>query len=199
MLKRLFRLLLTTSFLCVPLLAQELARPDLSSLPKDQQIEIAKIIQEKKDAAKTSFVSTPEKVGEWVGVGKQIAELVPVFAEKTGIAADKVLSSFSGKVLLMIVLVHFFWAKLMGAIILIFGPLLWLKIFRQLWLVKSSECIVHPNPVMRAFGFTKRLTTYKNIGLAFEEASEGATIVGVVFVLAGIVILIVPICAILFA
>jgi hypothetical protein len=200
MLKRI--LFILGLFLCLSpafALAQELAHPDLSKLPKEQQIEVAKIVQEKLNATSAiPGISNPQKVGEWLGVGKQVADLIPIFAEKTGIAADKVLNSFSGKVLLTIVLVHFFWAKAMGLLIFIFAPLIWLKLFRKLYLVKTSECIVHPNPIMRAIGFTKSMTTYKNVGQAFEEASEGATVIGFLFVAAGIASLIIPICVILF-
>lgn len=71
---------------------------DLSGLNDQQRADIIKQVADTKAQATSPMESvTPASVAEWIGVGKEVAELIPVFAEKTGIAADKVLDSFSGK------------------------------------------------------------------------------------------------------
>jgi hypothetical protein len=144
--------------------AQTTDRADLSSLPKDKQLEILQQVEAAKKATSGGSIttqSTPEQVSKWLGLGKEVAELIPVFAEKTGIAADKVLNSFSGKVLLSIVLVHFFWNKLIAILLLTVGVFVWWQWFKRLFLRDKCEQIVHPNPVMAWFGFTKTLVSYK--------------------------------------
>jgi hypothetical protein len=144
------------------LVAQDrLNTADLSSLPKEKQLEIQQAIEAAKKSTTGVGQSTPEQVSRWVGLGKEVAELIPVFAEKTGIAADKVLNSFSGKVLLTIVLVHFFWGKLIGILLLTVGTQFWWQWFKRMFLREKCEQVVHPNPILAWFGFTKTLTTYK--------------------------------------
>lgn len=161
MIKKLFvALILVCS---IPLLAQDTSRADLSKLTKEQQIEVLGQVEAKAKANAPGMqqVSTPEQISKWVGLGKEVAELIPVFAEKTGIAADKVLNSFSGKVLLSIVLVHFFWGKAVGLLVLIIGIPLWWRWFRNMFLLGEYTQAVHPNPILAWFGCTKTLKTYK--------------------------------------
>lgn len=136
---------------------------DLSSLSREKQLEIQQAIEAAKKDSGIKAVSTPEQVSKWLGLGKEVAELIPVFAEKTGIAADKVLNSFSGKVLLSIVLVHFFWNKLIAILLLTVGLPLWWQWFKRMFLREKCEQIIHPNPVMAWFGFTKTLTSYRSL------------------------------------
>lgn len=136
---------------------------DLSGLPREKQLEIQQAIEAAKKSSTGIGQSTPEQVSKWVGLGKEVAELIPVFAEKTGIAADKVLNSFSGKVLLTIVLVHFFWGKLIGLLLLLIGTQFWWQWFKRMFLREKCEQVVHPNPILAWFGFTKTLTTYKSL------------------------------------
>lgn len=138
--------------------AQDTSRADLSNLTKEQQVEVLKIVQEK--VKERNGGTTPEQASKWIGLGKEVAELIPVFAEKTGIAADKVLNSFSGKVLLAIVLVHFFWSKIAGILLLTIGTFVWWKWFKNMFLLASQERIVHPNPILAFFGRTKTVSTY---------------------------------------
>ena len=96
-------------------MAQDTSRADLSNLSKDEQLQVLSKVEEfkKSHSGPLTSTSTPQQVSQWVDIGKQVADLIPVFAES--IAADKVLNSFSGKVLLAIVLVHFFWAAAIAA------------------------------------------------------------------------------------
>lgn len=136
---------------------------DLSSLPREKQLEIQQQIEAAKKNSGVITQSTPEQISKWVGLGKEVAELIPVFAEKTGIAADKVLNSFSGKVLLAIVLIHFFWSKFIGLLLLTVGTQIWWAWFKRMFLREKCEKVIHPNPIMAWMGFTKTLSIYKPI------------------------------------
>jgi hypothetical protein len=124
---------------------------DLSKLPEEKRSEI---LQQVKISEKKQEVSS------WIDLGKQVADLVPIFAEKTGIAADKVLNSFSGKILLAIVLVHFFWNKIIGIFLLIVGIPTWWHWFKCMFLKERSEQIIHPNFFLAWLGRKKTLNSY---------------------------------------
>ena len=152
--------------LSLPLMAQDTSRADLTQLTKEQQLEVLTNVAEKAKANAANMANqTPqmpstEKVSRMVDVGKQVAELLPIFAEKLGTSADMVLKSFAGKVLLLIVLVHFFWTKIAGISILVFGLTFWWKWFRKMFLLKEQTCVIHPNNILAWFGCTKTVTTY---------------------------------------
>lgn len=150
------------------LTAQDTSQINVRDLPKEKQLQLAQQAEQMRKESNTGGVlaqgTTPEQVSKWLGLGKEVAELIPIFAEKTGIAADKVLNSFSGKVLLSIVLVHFFWTKLVGLLLLTVGPQLWWRWFRKMFLLVKQEVIVHPNKILAFLGFKKTLNTYGRIG-----------------------------------
>jgi hypothetical protein len=132
-------------------------KADLSGLSEQKRAEIQKIVADTKaseaSGRKIPDVSTPQKLGEWVGVGTQIAELIPIFAEKTGIAADKVLNSTAGQILLTIVLVKFFWAKIMGILFFTVGFYVWWRMFNRVFLVKNIKKVPHANGTLANWGF----------------------------------------------
>jgi hypothetical protein len=156
--KQLLQVVVMVFALALPVYAADVQSSiDLSALNDQQRADIIKQVADTKAKAASPIESvTPTKVAEWIGVGKEVAELIPVFAEKTGIAADKVLDSFSGKVLLTIVLVHFFWTKMMGIAILSIGIPLWYRWFRSMFLIKEHTVEYNQNPFMRWIGFNKR-------------------------------------------
>jgi len=142
---------------------------NLKGLTEQQQLEIKMAIEQKKQASTTN---TPAKVSEWLGIGKQVAELIPVFAEKTGTAADRVLTTSSGKILLAIVLVNFFWSKL-AALGLIFIVIpMWWSWFKKMFLLDKQEVTIHPNKILAFLGFNKRLVTYKTMGNLSDTCND---------------------------
>jgi hypothetical protein len=146
--------------------AQTTDNADLRNLTKEQQLVVLQKVEELKKenpGAQAVKPTTPEQASKWIALGKDVAELIPVFAEKTGIAADRVLNSFSGKVLLTIVIVHFFWSKLIGICILLFGLPIWWHWFRNMFLVESQTATAHPNTFLAWFGLTKRTTIYASL------------------------------------
>ena len=165
---------------------------DLSGLNDQQRADIIKQVADTKAKATSPMESvTPASVAEWIGVGKEVAELIPVFAEKTGIAADKVLDSFSGKVLLSIVLVHFFWSKMMGVIVLSLGIPLWYKWFRSMFLIKERAIEYNQNPFMRWVGFNKRTNQFYSFSEGMRNIDSDAasiwlwvSIIGLALILA---------------
>jgi hypothetical protein len=164
---KLIKSLLLCLALPLAMAAQDTSHVDLSKLSKEEQANVIAMVA-KQETSNT--VSNPAKVSEWVALGSKVADLIPVFAEKTGIAADKVLSSFSGKVLLTIVLVHFFWSKVAGLLLLFFGLPMWWMWFRRMFLLDEMTSVVHPNPILAWFGCSKTLTTYKSfVDLSCDE------------------------------
>lgn len=145
----------------IPGFTQDTSSINVRDLPKEKQLQLAQQAEQmRKETSNGSILAqdtTPEQVSKWLGLGKEVADLIPIFAEKTGIAADKVLNSFSGKVLLSIVLVHFFWAKLIGILILTVGVFIWWKFFQNMFLIESKEQVIHPNPLLGWMGIKKTL------------------------------------------
>ena len=182
---KLIKSLLLCLALPLAMAAQDTSHVDLSKLSKEEQANVIAMVA-KQETSNT--VSNPAKVSEWVALGSKVADLIPVFAEKTGIAADKVLSSFSGKVLLTIVLVHFFWSKVAGLLLLFFGLPMWWMWFRRMFLLDKMTSVVHPNPILAWFGCSKTLTTYKSfVDLSCDEG-DGFFLVVSVAALAAIII-----------
>lgn len=182
---KLIKSLLLCLALPLAMAAQDTSHVDLSKLSKEEQANVIAMVA-KQETSNT--VSNPAKVSEWVALGSKVADLIPVFAEKTGIAADKVLSSFSGKVLLTIVLVHFFWSKVAGLLLLFFGLPMWWMWFRRMFLLDEMTSVVHPNPILAWFGCSKTLTTYKSfVDLSCDEG-DGFFLVVSVAALAAIII-----------
>ena len=174
---KLIKSLLLCLALPLAMAAQDTSHVDLSKLSKEEQANVIAMVA-KQETSNT--VSNPAKVSEWVALGSKVADLIPVFAEKTGIAADKVLSSFSGKVLLTIVLVHFFWSKVAGLLLLFFGLPMWWMWFRRMFLLDEMMSVVHPNPILAWFGCSKTLTTYKSfVDLSCDEGDSFFLIVSV--------------------
>lgn len=174
---KLIKSLLLCLALPLAMAAQDTSHVDLSKLSKEEQANVIAMVA-KQETSNT--VSNPAKVSEWVALGSKVADLIPVFAEKTGIAADKVLSSFSGKVLLTIVLVHFFWSKVAGLLLLFFGLPMWWMWFRRMFLLDEMTSVVHPNPILAWFGCSKTLTTYKSfVDLSCDEGDSFFLIVSV--------------------
>ena len=174
---KLIKSLLLCLALTLAMAAQDTSHVDLSKLSKEEQANVIAMVA-KQETSNT--VSNPAKVSEWVALGSKVADLIPVFAEKTGIAADKVLSSFSGKVLLTIVLVHFFWSKVAGLLLLFFGLPMWWMWFRRMFLLDEMTSVVHPNPILAWFGCSKTLTTYKSfVDLSCDEGDSFFLIVSV--------------------
>lgn len=174
---KLLRSLLLILTLPLALAAQDTSHVDLSKLTKEEQANVIAMVAQKETNA---TISNPAKVSEWVALGSKVADLIPVFAEKTGIAADKVLSSFSGKVLLTIVLVHFFWSKIAGLILIFFGLPMWWMWFRRMFLLDTMTSVVHPNPILAWFGRKQTLTTYKSfVDISCDEGDAFFLIVSV--------------------
>jgi hypothetical protein len=174
---KLIKSLLLCLALPLAMAAQDTSHVDLSKLSKEEQANVIAMVA-KQETSNT--VSNPAKVSEWVALGSKVADLIPVFAEKTGIAADKVLSSFSGKVLLTIVLVHFFWSKVAGLLLLFFGLPMWWMWFRRMFLLDEMTSVVHPNPILAWFGCSKTLTTYKSfVDLSCDEGDAFFLVVSV--------------------
>lgn len=174
---KLIKSLLLCLALPLAMAAQDTSHVDLSKLSKEEQANVIAMVA-KQETSNT--VSNPAKVSEWVALGSKVADLIPVFAEKTGIAADKVLSSFSGKVLLTIVLVHFFWSKVAGLLLLFFGLPMWWMWFRRMFLLDEMTSVVHPNPILAWFGCSKTLTTYKSfVDISCDEGDAFFLIVSV--------------------
>ncbi len=157
----------------------------MEGLSEQQKAQILQVIADKKAEKTTPNLSTPEKVGEWVGVGTQIAQLIPVFAEKTGIAADKVLNSTAGQILLAIVLIKYFWAKICGILFLTVGFYVWWKMFKRVFLVKSIEVLPHPNATLASWGWTKTKTEYQGFQEARKCFNENEAL-GWIFSIAGL-------------
>ena len=174
---KLIKSLLLCLALPLAMAAQDTSHVDLSKLSKEEQANVIAMVA-KQETSNT--VSNPAKVSEWVALGSKVADLIPVFAEKTGIAADKVLSSFSGKVLLTIVLVHFFWSKVAGLLLLFFGLPMWWMWFRRMFLLDEMTSVVHPNPIFAWFGCSKTLTTDKSfVDLSCDEGDAFFLVVSV--------------------
>ena len=176
MLKLLKSLLLILT-LPLALAAQDTSHVDLSKLSKEEQANVIAMVAKQET---NNTVSNPARVSEWVALGSKVADLIPVFAEKTGIAADKVLSSFSGKVLLSIVLVHFFWSKIAGLLLPFICLPMWWMWFRRMFLLSEMTRVIHPNPILAWFGRTKCLTTYKSfVDISCDEGDVFFLIVSV--------------------
>lgn len=168
---KLIKSLLLCLALPLAMAAQDTSHVDLSKLSKEEQANVIAMVAKQE---------TSNTVSEWVALGSKVADLIPVFAEKTGIAADKVLSSFSGKVLLTIVLVHFFWSKVAGLLLLFFGLPMWWMWFRRMFLLDEMTSVVHPNPILAWFGCSKTLTTYKSfVDLSCDEGDAFFLVVSV--------------------
>ena len=150
------------------LAAQDTSNINVRDLSKEQQAQLILKAEEMRKEGKGGGIlaqgTSPEQMSKWLGLGKEVADLIPIFAEKTGIAADKVLNSFSGKVLLSIVLVHFFWTKLVGLFLVTVGPAIWWKWFRKMFLLVKQETLPHPNKVLAYLGLSKTYSTYSRIG-----------------------------------
>ena len=177
---KLIKSLLLCLALPLAMAAQDTSHVDLSKLSKEEQANVIAMVAKQE--------TNPAKVSEWVALGSKVADLIPVFAEKTGIAADKVLSSFSGKVLLTIVLVHFFWSKVAGLLLLFFGLPMWWMWFRRMFLLDEMTSVVHPNPILAWFGCSKTLTTYKSFVDISCDEGDGFFLVVSVAALAAIII-----------
>jgi hypothetical protein len=164
--------LLFIIFLSCNIFAQDTSQVYLNGLSKEQQALIIAQVEKAKNEAKQPSVSTPQQVDQWVNTGERVAKLLPIFAKELGVAADQVLNSFSGKVLLAIVLFHIFWTKIFGILMLTFGPMFWWAFFKRMFLIEKQEVIVHPNPIFAFFGRQKKLTSYHSLrALVSKEAS----------------------------
>lgn len=182
--RRIFALFLSVFFFSTLAFAGIGDSASMEGLSEQQKAQILQVIADKKAEKTTPNLSTPEKVDEWVGVGTQIAELIPVFAEKTGIAADKVLNSTAGQILLAIVLVKYFWAKLCGILFLTVGFYVWWKMFQKVFLEKSITYTPHPNGILNWFGVRQKTIARYSINEAKENYDE--TVWFWIFAIAGL-------------
>ncbi len=141
--------LILSGLLALPCFAQSNVgnKADLSGLTDEQKLEVLQQIEKKKAPASPASVD-PKKVAEWLNVGEQVAGLVPIFAEKTAIAAQAVLDSTPGRILLGIVLLKMFWGKLMGIFFLTVGLAVWWHMFKKTFLIKEVLYQPHPNPYL---------------------------------------------------
>lgn len=147
---------------------------NMDGLTDQQKAEILKNIADAKAKSDGSVVGSvdPKKVAEWVGVAEQVAGLLPVFAEKTGIAAQKVLDSTPGRILLSIVLIKMFWGKIMGIFFLTFGMYAWWYMFKRTFLIKSITLTPHPNGILRWFGIRQQTTERYSVSEAKDKFGD---------------------------
>jgi hypothetical protein len=171
--KILISLLLCCSFGSVYALDNSVDVTNLSDQQKATVIKAVADLKAEKSTVVANAVSTPEKVGEWVKIGSQVAELIPVFAEKTGIAADKVLNSTAGQILLAIVLVQYFWAKIMGVLFFSIGTYVWWRMYRSSVRVASVEKVEHPNSFLNWIGLRRSNFTYYSASQSAEILTNG--------------------------
>lgn len=137
------------------------ATADMAGLTEQQRLEILQQI-EKAKKPETQSVVDPKKVAEWLSVGQQVAGLVPIFAENTAIAAQKVLDSTPGQILLTIVLVKMFWGKIMGIMFLTVGLAFWWHMFKKVFVIKEVTYQSHPNPYLSKWFGLRQKTVVRN-------------------------------------
>lgn len=138
---------------------------DMTGLSEKQKLEILQQIENAK-TEKTSgdeSVVNPTEIAEWLKVGKEVASLVPVFAQETCIAAQNVLDSTPGRILLGIVLVKMFWAKLVGIFFFTFGLAAWWHMFKKVFIIKDVVYAPHPNTILNWFGLRQKTVTRNNL------------------------------------
>lgn len=138
---------------------------DMTGLSEKQKLEILQQIENAKveKTPEAESVVDPKEITEWLNVGKQVAGLVPILAENTMIAADKVLESTTGRILLSIVLVKMFWAKLVGIFFFTFGLAAWWHMFKKVFIIKDVVYAPHPNTILNWFGLRQKTVTRNNL------------------------------------
>jgi len=163
---------------------------DLNGLNEQQKLEILQQIERVKAEKDTSASSsvTAEEVSEWLKVGQQVASLVPIFAKETCIAAQNVLDSTPGRILLGIVLVKMFWAKIVGLFFLTIGIFTWWRIFYVTYVIKKIVYSPHPMFVFNWLGFRQK-TVVRNTAKEIREMADDNNVFFWIFLLTGAVIL----------
>lgn len=173
--------------ICAGFLYAQQTVVDMSDVPPEKRQEILKVIEQNKSPeSKAKETFSPENVSKYVAIGKEIAELIPIFAEKTGIAADKVLNSFTGKVLLTIVLFKVFAKTIFGILLLALGPLIWWRWFKHMFLLTSYEVKEHPNKLLAFFGkkqVVKTFSSFKSLTSYGSLTESTATLLAITVVI----------------
>lgn len=109
---------------------------------KAKLVQMAEQMKEEATRAEKTSQLSPEKVNEWVELGKNIALAFTTVAKELGVAADQFLNSTTGKVTLVLILWKVAGQDILGFTIGVmflftFVPL-WIYFFRRLCLMKSK-------------------------------------------------------------
>jgi hypothetical protein len=132
------------SFMAVPVLAG--INPDLSDLTDEEKakivLEAKKLKDERSPLSKVDIQSTPQKVNEWIDVGKNLGVALMSTAKELGVAMDTFLSSKTGQMATYVILWKLLWKDVLGVIVgglmlLSFNPM-WFYFYRRMCIVKSK-------------------------------------------------------------
>ena len=173
-----FNTILASNGLCERLIVEDLSEEQAAKL----KLDAAKMKKEVKSEA----VVTPNKVNEWIDIGKNLGLALASVAKEVGVASDSFLESTTGKLTAIVILWKMMGKDLLGFIsgtvfFICWFPL-WIYLFRRMTIVRLVK-VEYPKEGFRKIKHYEYYIDNRTINPDKEEIYGTRIVMAMVFII----------------